>query len=106
MATVEVLTAARALDLEANTVVSGYIDEAGHLILVKHDGSEIDAGLAAPATGGITIDQLPSRVPIDVSYTSGTGPARPTARTDIPVYWSGPAVPANAIDGDKYVSTV
>lgn len=44
MATVNGLTAERMLALEAATVVDGHLDGSGHLILVKHDGSTIDAG--------------------------------------------------------------
>lgn len=44
MAVVESLTKARMLVIEAASVVSGYINGIGHLILVKHDTSEIDAG--------------------------------------------------------------
>jgi hypothetical protein len=44
MATVQVHTAERTAEIEANTVVSGSIDGSGHLILEKHDGSTVDAG--------------------------------------------------------------
>lgn len=44
MATVESLTKARMLAIEAASVVSGLINGSGHLILSKFDGSEIDAG--------------------------------------------------------------
>ena len=44
MATVTGLTAARMLEIEAASVVDGEVDASGHLILTKHDGSEIDAG--------------------------------------------------------------
>jgi microcystin-dependent protein len=44
MATVTGLTAARMIAIEAASVVSGYIDPSGHLILVQFDDTEIDAG--------------------------------------------------------------
>lgn len=45
MATVQGITKARALAIEASVVVSGTINGSNHLILTKHDGSTIDAGL-------------------------------------------------------------
>jgi microcystin-dependent protein len=47
MATVTGLTAARMLEIEGATVIGGTIS-GGHLILNKHDGTDIDAG-ALPA---------------------------------------------------------
>lgn len=47
MATVTGLTAARMLEIEAASVVSGAINGSNHLILTKHDGSTVDAGLVA-----------------------------------------------------------
>lgn len=44
MAEVTGLTATRMLAIEAESVVGGSIDGNGHLILVKHDGSTVDAG--------------------------------------------------------------
>lgn len=44
MATVTGLTATRMLAIEAASVVSGEVDENGHLILTTHDDTEIDAG--------------------------------------------------------------
>lgn len=44
MATVTGFTAARMLAIEAASVISGAINGSGHLILTKHDASEIDAG--------------------------------------------------------------
>ena len=44
MATVQSMTLARLLALEADTVIGGHIDGSGHLILEQHDGSTIDAG--------------------------------------------------------------
>jgi microcystin-dependent protein len=44
MATVQSMTLARLLTLEADTVIGGHIDGSGHLILEQHDASTIDAG--------------------------------------------------------------
>lgn len=44
MATVTGLTALRMLAIEANTVNNAFIDGSSHLIFVKHDGTQIDAG--------------------------------------------------------------
>lgn len=44
MATVTGLTAARMIDIENASVVNGYIDEVGHLILITHGGLQLDAG--------------------------------------------------------------
>lgn len=49
MATVTGLTAARMIEIEAASVVSGTINASGHLILTKHDGATIDAGYALVA---------------------------------------------------------
>lgn len=44
MGTITGLTADRTLEIEAESIVDGNVDGSGHLILIKHDGSEIDAG--------------------------------------------------------------
>ena len=44
MASVTGLTAERMLEIEAASVVDGEVDVNGHLILTKHDSTEIDAG--------------------------------------------------------------
>lgn len=51
MATVDGLTKARMLAIEANSIVDGEVDVSGHLILKKHDDSEIDAGNVVGPTG-------------------------------------------------------
>lgn len=57
MATVTGLTADRMLDIEAASIVNGYINGSGHLILVQHDGTEIDAGDALLAVPDATTTQ-------------------------------------------------
>lgn len=49
MAEVTGMTATRALAMEAATIVDGRINDDGHLILTRHDGSEIDAGYSLVA---------------------------------------------------------
>lgn len=44
MATVTVLDATRTLQIEAASIVGGYINSEGHLILQKHDETEVDLG--------------------------------------------------------------
>lgn len=68
MATITGLTAARMLAIEAATVTGGIIDASGHLILDKHDGTEIDAGLV---TGKVlSANALPESAP-PTSYPTG-----------------------------------
>lgn len=61
MATITGLTASRMLEIEDATVVNGYIDEAGHLILVTHSGILKDAGpittfaATTDAAGGVEL---------------------------------------------------
>lgn len=45
MATIHGYTAEHMQEIEAATIVSGAINPAGHLILTRHDGSTMDAGL-------------------------------------------------------------
>lgn len=56
MATVEVLSKARMEQIEDNSVVSGTIDVSNHLILTKHGGATIDAGLLA--TGDVDLSSV------------------------------------------------
>lgn len=44
MATVTGLTKERMLEIEGNSVVDGFVNANKHLILTRHDGTEIDAG--------------------------------------------------------------
>ena len=50
MATITGLTAARMLEIEANSIVGGTVDSSGHIILNKHDGTTVDAGAYPAAT--------------------------------------------------------
>lgn len=60
MATITGLTAARMLAIEAATVTSGLVDVTGHLILTRHDGTQIDAG------------DLPSAIPAATTAAKGS----------------------------------
>lgn len=51
MAVVTGLTADRMIEIEGQSVVSGQVDGDGHLILTKHDGTEVDAGHVRGANG-------------------------------------------------------
>src|SRR5881275_2140805 len=50
MATITGYTAARMQAIEDGSVTNGSYDSTGHLILTKHDGSQIDAGRTTIAT--------------------------------------------------------
>jgi hypothetical protein len=51
MATVTALTATRALEIEASTIVDASINGSGHLILTTFDATNIDVGLVVGAAG-------------------------------------------------------
>lgn len=71
MATVTGLTAARMLAIEAASVVSGEIDDTGHLILTQHDGTEIDAGaITEVIVNGFLETDLPSVYPLGFTLMS------------------------------------
>lgn len=62
MSTVTGITAAKAGEIEAASVVSGSVNGSGHLILTTHGGSTVDAGSVVGPTGA----------------TGSTGPTGPT----------------------------
>lgn len=51
MATVVVVNADRTLEIEATSIISGGINEAGHLILTRHDGTDLDFGAVSGMRG-------------------------------------------------------
>lgn len=51
MATVEVFTKERSQAIEDGAINSGYVNGSGHLILVTHDSTEIDAGYVLGTVG-------------------------------------------------------
>lgn len=75
MATVDGLTKARMLAIEAASVVSGIVNGAGHLILAKHDLSTIDAG-SVIGPQGIQGPPGPTSIAICTSGTRPVGGAR------------------------------
>ncbi len=52
MGEVTVFNAERSQQIEDNTIINGAINGSGHLILTRHDGTEIDAGSALVAIPG------------------------------------------------------
>lgn len=89
MATVEVLTKARMLAIEASSVVDGTVDVDGHLILTQHDGTFIDAGMVVGPKGDDGVipsiliafkpaEDLPDTYPTGVSiFSIGSGTTWP-----------------------------
>ena len=73
MATVTGLTAARMLAIENNSVVNGFIDISGNLILEKHNGTQINAGYIE-ADRLLTITDTPS---VDLQLTGNGSIALP-----------------------------
>lgn len=51
MATATIFSYARALAMEAATIISGAVNGSGHLILTKHDGGTVDAGYVVGPVG-------------------------------------------------------
>lgn len=72
MAIVTVLDAARMLAIEAASVISGVINPSGHLILSKHDGSEIDAGAVLGSVPAAS-DTVPGIVELATSSEAAAG---------------------------------
>ena len=73
MATVDGLTKARMLAIEAASIVNGAIDLSGHLILTTHGGDNIDAGLVE-ATRLFQVADSPS---MDLTLTGNGSIATP-----------------------------
>lgn len=69
MATVTGLTAVRMLEIESNSVVDGFIDGAGNLVLQTHGGDVIAAGYVKGPVGPTG----------PAGATGATGPSGPTA---------------------------
>ncbi|QBZ73580.1 hypothetical protein SEA_ROSAASANTEWAA_16 [Streptomyces phage RosaAsantewaa] len=81
MATVTVVTAERTLEIEATSIVAADVNDDGHLILTRHDGTPIDAG----AVSGMKIDPGTGYVKVDAfSYI---GEADPGAVPDGSVWY-------------------
>jgi len=67
VATVTVVTAQRVLEIEAASITSASIVD-GHLVLVKHDGTEIDVG----AVSGMLLSDGTTYEPVDAFSYIGT----------------------------------
>lgn len=72
MGSVEVHTAARTAEIEDNTIVNGYLDETGHLILEKGDGSTVDAG-SVMGSFSIATDSAAGMVELATDAETQTG---------------------------------
>lgn len=86
MATVTVVTAERTLEIEATSIVSGDINDDGHLILVRHDDTPIDMG----AVSGMKVNPGSGYVKADVfAYV---GPSDPGSVPDGSVWYDTASV--------------
>lgn len=90
MATVRGLTAERTLQIENKTVVTGYVNSGGRLVLETRDGDTIDAGYVQ---GSTTL--------VNVNHGNDTTAARPNS---VLVHWIGVANPANALPHDFWTA--
>ena len=71
MASVTGITAAKALDILGQSIVSGSINGSGHLILTKHNGTTIDAGAFSAIMEGILEDDVEAAVGPAVANAMG-----------------------------------
>lgn len=78
---VQSLTKDRMLAIEAASIVNGYIDGSGHLILVQHDGTEIDAGDALLAVANASTTQVGV---VELATTAETNAGTDTVRAVTP----------------------
>jgi len=92
--TVDVFTAARSQAIEDNAIVDGYIDGSGHLILVQHNGTEIDAGDALLA------------VPPASTTQAGYVELATTAETDAHTDAARAVTPASLANYDARIDTL
>jgi len=73
MATVTAITKAKADEVLGMSVVSGYVNGSGHLILVRGNGAEIDAGDFSGIMTGLVDAQVDAAVAAEVpNYVAGT----------------------------------
>lgn len=83
MASVSGFTAERMLQIESNTVIDGYIDSSGDLILVKKDGSTVNAGKAVGPIAGPEV--LAAAQGFWMVYSEE--PPEQTSMYNVPVVW-------------------
>lgn len=100
MATVIGMTAERALQIDAALIVSGTVNGQGQLILVKKDGSQINAGTVIGSFP--TEDQNDARYVARVIHNGSTYPARPDVPAGMAEY-VGPTTPTTWQTGDTWV---
>lgn len=95
MATVQGMTLARALAMEAANVVDGYIDGSGHLILVHGDASETDAGDASVSIVDASTTQAGKvELATTTETTTGTDTVRAVTPAGVAAAISAAAVPS------------
>jgi hypothetical protein len=71
VATVTVVNAERTLEIEATSIVSGFVNAEGHLILTRHNGTDLDMG----AVSGMQLDGGTSYSKVDAfTYVGDTDP--------------------------------
>lgn len=101
MATVTGLTAARMLAIEAASVVDGEIDVNGHLILTRHDASEIDAGymIASVPDASQTVKGL-----VELATAAETITGMDDTKAVTPAGFDEAALAAIALHGLHYIS--
>ncbi len=99
MTTITGLTAVRMLEIEGMSVIDGGIDGNGHLILTKHDGTTVDAGVVVGPTGA----QGPQGIPGTAGVSSIPGEIKAWPNDVLPVQgtygkwvWADGAVYATA----------
>jgi len=94
MGTVDVFTAARSQAIEDTAIIDGYINGSGHLILVQHNGTEIDAGDALLA------------VPPASTTQSGYVELATTAEADAHTDTTRAVTPASLVNYDARLDTL
>lgn len=95
MAEVTGFTAARMLEIENGTVVSGEIDEFGHLILTTYGGTDIDAGDALVAIPDAT---TANRGSVELATSAETAAAADTVRAVTPASLASTIARISAIE--------
>lgn len=101
MATVTALTAARTLEIEDGQIASANVDVDGHLILVRNDDGEIDAGLITE----LTQEGLDAQYVTRVTHNGSVYASRPAGVPAGMAEYVGPTEPTTWLTGDTWVST-
>jgi hypothetical protein len=101
MATVNALTAARALEIEGNQIASATVNGSGHLILTQNDGGTLDAGVVTPLTQTGLNAQFVTRI----THNGTVYASRPAGIPAGMAEYVGPTTPTTWLTGDTWVST-